>query len=221
MVNTSYDVIVVGGGFAGLCTAAYLSSWGLGVLVCEQAPEVGGYFRSVNRDGFVFDSGLKAIENAGMLLPMLRQLKLEKSVKLTKSKTALVLPDAFIALKDEKDINLFYEALGNHFPEQRAGLAAVLGESKKISAWVNSLVTIPNPLFEKPKDLIRRLPGWFLHSLPSLLRSPGMNRLMEVPLTDFLGRYLSDSNLIRILTELFFSGTPTLFGLGYSRIYFD
>jgi phytoene dehydrogenase-like protein len=220
-VNNYYNVIVIGGGFAGLCTSAYLTSWGFSVLVCEQASETGGYFRSFTRDGFKFDTGLKAVENAGMLLPMLKQLKLENKVKLMKSRTALVLPDRFVALKDKKDINLFYEALANHFPNQRTGLKAILGESEKISDWVNFLVTIPNPLFEEPKNLMKHLPGWFVRNLPSLIRSPSMNRLMEVPLTDFLSRYLSDIELIRILTELFFSGTPALFGLGYSRIYFD
>ena len=68
---------------------------------------------------------------------------------------------------------------------------------------------------------MKQLPGWFVRNLPSLVRSPSMNRLLEVPLTDFLSRYLSDADLIRILTELFFSGTQALFGLGYSRIYFD
>lgn len=48
-----------------------------------------------------------------------------------------------------------------------------------------------------------------------------MNQLMEIPLTEFLRRYLSDTELIRILSGLFFYGTPALFGLGYSRIYFD
>jgi phytoene dehydrogenase-like protein len=220
-LKNRYDVIVIGGGFAGLCTSAYLASWGLRVLVCEQASETGGYFHSFTRDGFKFDTGLKAVENAGMLIPMLKQLKLNIRVKLIKSQTALVLPDKFVSLQNENDINLFYEALGNHFPNQRASLKAILKESEKISDWVNFLVTIPNPLFEEPKNLMKQLPGWLIRNLPSLIRSPSMNRLMEVPLDDFLSRYITDSDLIRILTELFFYGTPTLFGLGYSRIYFD
>jgi phytoene dehydrogenase-like protein len=220
-LKNRYDVIVIGGGFAGLCTSAYLASWGFRVLVCEQASETGGYFRSFTRDGFKFDTGLKAVENAGMLIPMLKQLKLDIRVKLIKSQTALVLPDKFVSLQNESDINLFYEALGNHFPKQRDGLKTILRESEKISDWVNFLVTIPNPLFEKPKNLMKQLPGWFLSNLPSLIRSPQMNRLLEVPLTDFLNRFITDPDLIRILTELFFDGTPALFGLGYSRIYFD
>jgi hypothetical protein len=37
---------------------------------------------------FVFESGLKAVENTGILFPMLRQLKLEEQAKLHKSLTA-------------------------------------------------------------------------------------------------------------------------------------
>jgi phytoene dehydrogenase-like protein len=45
--------------------------------------------------------------------------------------------------------------------------------------------------------------------------------LLEVPLIEFLGRYLSNPNLNRILSQLYFGGTPALFGLGYSKVYLD
>ncbi len=37
-----YDVIIVGGGIAGLTAAAYLSKAGLSTLLCEKEPIVGG-----------------------------------------------------------------------------------------------------------------------------------------------------------------------------------
>jgi len=39
---SDYDVIVIGGGVAGLTSAAYLAQAGARVLVCEQGQRVGG-----------------------------------------------------------------------------------------------------------------------------------------------------------------------------------
>ena len=164
---------------------------------------------------------MKAVENAGMLLPMLHQLKLDKKVNLHQTLSAMVLPDHFIPLKNLQDIREFYDLLGLHFPDQQQGLKALESQSKKISQWVDIMVTLPNPLFEEPKQILGRLPAWFFRNFPALINFYSTKALMEVPLSVFLKRYLSSPNLIRILTELYFGGTPALFGLGYSKIYLD
>ncbi len=46
-------------------------------------------------------------------------------------------------------------------------------------------------------------------------------KLIDVPMVDYLSRYVSDPALVRLLTEFYFSGTPALFGMGYSKIYLD
>ena len=67
-INTKNQVIVIiGGGLAGLCTGAYLVRDGFTVIIFEQSAQTGGYFRSFVRNGFKFDAGLKAVENAGIL----------------------------------------------------------------------------------------------------------------------------------------------------------
>jgi len=220
-LNDYYDVVIIGGGLAGLSAGAYIAKDGHSLLICEQADQTGGYFRSFNREGFFFDAGLKAVENAGMLLPMLQQLKLHNEVNLHKCISAMVLADDFIVLKNPQDIRMFYGRLGQHFPDQQPGLKALEKESYKISQWVNVMVTLPNPLFEEPKQMLRRLPAWLFHNLPALINFRRTQSLMEVPLTNFLGRYLSNPNLIRILGQLYFGGTPALFGLGYSKVYLD
>jgi phytoene dehydrogenase-like protein len=220
-LNEYYDAVIIGGGLAGLCAGAYIARDGHSLLVCEQADQTGGYFRSFMREGFFFDSGLKAVENAGMLLPMLRQLKLEKAVNLHKSRTAMVLADIFIPLNESQDIQALYRVLGQHFADQQEGLKTLERQSAKISRWVNVMVTLPNPLFEEYAQIMGRLPEWLFHNLPALVNFSRTQRLLEVPLTDFLSRYLSNPNLIRILSELYFGGTPALFGLGYSKIYLD
>jgi phytoene dehydrogenase-like protein len=124
-LNNYYDAVVIGGGLAGLTAGAYIARDGHSLLVCEQSDQTGGYFRSFQREGFYFDAGLKAVENAGILLPMLHQLKLDKKVNLHKSISAMVLADGFIVLKTTQDIRDYYGILGRHFPDQLPGLRAL------------------------------------------------------------------------------------------------
>ncbi len=69
-----YDAIIVGGGIAGLTAAAYLTKAGKSILLCEKEAKCGGLVNTFERDGFVYDGGIRALENSGVLFPMLRQL---------------------------------------------------------------------------------------------------------------------------------------------------
>lgn len=53
----SQRVVVIGGGIAGLATAALLASRGYSVDLLEKDPVLGGRVGSVERDGFRFDTG--------------------------------------------------------------------------------------------------------------------------------------------------------------------
>ena len=77
MEPRSYDVLIVGAGMAGLTAAAYLSKAGLKVLLCEKEKKIGGLVNSFEYKGFIFDGGIRAIENSGIVVPMLRQLGIE------------------------------------------------------------------------------------------------------------------------------------------------
>ena len=54
----NYDAIVVGGGIAGLTSAAFLSKAGRSVLLCEKENNCGGLVNMFERDGFFFDGGM-------------------------------------------------------------------------------------------------------------------------------------------------------------------
>ena len=67
-------ILVAGGGMAGLIGAASMAGHGLNVTLLEKNEKCGGLGTSFIRDGFLFDGGIRAIENAGMTIPMLKEL---------------------------------------------------------------------------------------------------------------------------------------------------
>jgi len=57
MGETDTQVAVVGGGFGGLATAAYLADAGVDVRLLERHDRLGGHAGVIERDGFRFDTG--------------------------------------------------------------------------------------------------------------------------------------------------------------------
>ncbi len=80
MTEHIYDTIIVGGGIAGLTSAAYLSKKGQKVLLIEKNKECGGLVNSFSRNGFHFEAGVRALEDAGIIFPMLKELDIELEV---------------------------------------------------------------------------------------------------------------------------------------------
>jgi all-trans-retinol 13,14-reductase len=87
MAENTYDTIIVGGGIAGLTAAAYLSRARKKVLLIEKNRECGGLVNSFVRDGFHFDAGVRALENAGIVFPLLKDLGIQLDV--VRSKVSL------------------------------------------------------------------------------------------------------------------------------------
>jgi phytoene dehydrogenase-like protein len=73
VMSTDWDVIVVGGGLAGLTAGATAARTGRRVLVLE-AHQPGGRARTVERDGFVLNMGGHALYAGGPGMGVLRQL---------------------------------------------------------------------------------------------------------------------------------------------------
>jgi phytoene dehydrogenase-like protein len=68
------DVVVVGGGLAGLAAASYLARGGLSVEVLERAETAGGRARTREQDGFAFNLGPHALYRRGAAAAVLREL---------------------------------------------------------------------------------------------------------------------------------------------------
>ena len=65
MKDGKYDVVVVGAGMGGLCSAALLTHYGYKTLVVEKLPFVGGRCSSVKYKGFTLPTGALYVETHG------------------------------------------------------------------------------------------------------------------------------------------------------------
>jgi phytoene dehydrogenase-like protein len=69
-----YDVIVVGGGIAGLIAGLRSGQAGRRVLLLEQNHQLGGLAAGIRRQGFYFDVGCQSVIDAGILFPLLKSV---------------------------------------------------------------------------------------------------------------------------------------------------
>jgi phytoene dehydrogenase-like protein len=74
MTTTNADVVVVGGGLAGLAAATFLARAGRRVRVFERAAEIGGRARTRTLDGFHFNQGAHALYRRGPAMSVLDEL---------------------------------------------------------------------------------------------------------------------------------------------------
>lgn len=71
---TPTDVVVIGGGMAGLSTACYLARAGVPVTLFEKAANLGGRAATQNHDGYLFNRGIHAIYTGGATSEVLQDL---------------------------------------------------------------------------------------------------------------------------------------------------
>ena len=69
-----FDVVVAGGGLAGLCAASFASSAGARVALYESSPDLGGRARTRVKEGFCFNFGPHAFYRRGAFDTALRDL---------------------------------------------------------------------------------------------------------------------------------------------------
>jgi len=116
----TYDTIIVGGGLSGLTTAAYLSQAGLNVLLCEKEKTVGGLLSSFNYNGFTFDAGARAIENSGVLIPMLHQLGI--NLTLLPNPVSLGIEQDIIQINNKDSLEDYAHLLKKQFPNDTSAI---------------------------------------------------------------------------------------------------
>jgi phytoene dehydrogenase-like protein len=79
-----FDMVVVGGGIAGLCAASFAAKGGAKVVLYESSPDLGGRARTRVKDGFCFNYGPHALYRGAPFDIALRELGVEVGGKTPK-----------------------------------------------------------------------------------------------------------------------------------------
>ena len=218
MEPLAYDVLIVGAGMAGLTAAAYLSKAGLKVLLCEKEKKTGGLVNSFEYKGFVFDGGIRGIENSGIVSPMLRQLGIE--VDFLPNPVSIGIGRDVIGVGSKESLDAYQELLGQYFPENKADITGIVQELHKVMGYMEIQYGIDNPLFMDLTDLkylSRTILPWALRYLGTLPRITKLYR----PADEYLSGFSSNQALIDIIAQHFFQKTPAYFALSYFSLYLD
>jgi len=219
MSENKYSTIVVGGGIAGLTSATYLAKSGQKVLLIEKNRELGGLVNSFIHDGFTFEAGVRALEDAGIIFPMLKDLGIKLDV--VKSPVSIGIEKDIINVESLEDLESYRELLLRLFPESKHEIDKILKVIRKIMKHMDVLYGIENPLF---KDLFhdrafifKKLLPWF----PKFLFTVGKINRMNMPVEDYLSTIVKNTALRNIISQHFFKNTPTFFALSYFSLYLD
>ncbi len=214
-----YDVVIVGGGAAGLTAAAYLSKYGHSTLLLEKENRCGGLVNSFTRNGIVFDGGIRSLENAGALFPMVKQLGID--VEFIKSHVTVGIEDQIIRVTSDRSIKNYESLLKKLYPESKEEISEIICEIEKITKLMDVQYGIDNPLFldfKKDREyFVKEVFPWMFKYLINIPKISSRN----VPVVQYLEKYSKNQALLDIIAQHFFTDTPAYFALSYFNLYQD
>jgi len=204
---------------AGLTSAAYLAKEGRSVLLIEKNHECGGLVNSFSRDGFQFEAGVRALENAGIIFPMLKELGIELEV--VRSPVSVGIENEILHIEDINSLRDYKNLLKKVYPESEAEIDHVMKLIRKVMKDMDVLYGIENPNFKDLKGdrdyLFKELLPW----LPKFLLTIGRINRMNMPVEPYLETIIKNPSLRDIISQHFFKNTPTFFALSYFTLYLD
>ena len=204
---------------AGLTAAAYLSRAGKKVLLIEKNRECGGLVNSFVRDGFQFDAGVRALEDAGIIFPLLKDLGIPLDV--VRSKVSLGIEDKIIHIEDLSSLDEYRDLLKKTFPESEGEIDEVLRIIRTVMKHMDVLYGVENPVFKDLKRdrefIFKKLLPW----LPRFLLTVRRINRMNVPVEEYLTTILKNPSLRDMISQHFFKNTPVFFALSYFSLYLD
>lgn len=214
-----YDAIIVGGGASGLTAAAFLAKNGHSTLLLEKQPRCGGLINAFTKDGFTFDGGIRALDNAGALFPMLKQLGIE--IEFASNPIAIGIEDQVIRVDDDPDQADYEALLKSLYPQSRDEIAAIIADIKQIMHYMQIQYGIDNPLlldFKADRDyFIKEVFPWMFRYALTVRKVSAKNQPVEA----YLRNFTHNQSLLDIITQHFFTETPAYFALSYFHLYQD
>lgn len=217
--SMKYDAIVVGGGIAGLTSAAFLCKSGYNVLLCEKEDQLGGLIGSFNYKGFIFDAGIRAMEDSGILFPMLKQLDL--NIDFLPNPVSIGIQDDIVDLSSNDSISAYQKMLTRQFPNDSSAITTLIDIMKKTMDYMQIVYGIDNPLFMDLKHdreyLFKTLLPWMFKYLPTV----GKIKPFNIPVETYLKTITDNQIMMDVIAQHFFKDTPAFFALSYFSLYFD
>jgi all-trans-retinol 13,14-reductase len=219
MAEIKYNTIIVGGGIAGLTSAAYLAREGQKVLLIEKNSELGGLVNSFTRDGFHFDAGVRALLDAGIIFPMFEELGIELAH--VKSPVSIGVGKEIINIESVDDLEDYRQLLVKLYPGSKQDIDNVLKSIRKIMKHMDVLYGIENPVFKDLKKdrkfIFKKLLPW----LPRFIFTVNKINRLNMPVEEYLETIVQNSALRDIISQHFFRNTPTFFAMSYFSLYLD
>jgi all-trans-retinol 13,14-reductase len=213
------EVIIVGGGMAGLTAGVYLARAGKDVLLIEKNDKCGGLVSTFKKEGFLFEGGVRALLSAGIILPMLRELEI--SLEVVPSPVSVGVDDKVIHVEHMDDLTEYADMLKALYPEDPDQIEQLITVIQRVMRDMMVLYGVENPLFhnfrEDKEYFFRNYVPWFFKFIFTLFR---INH-MRVPVEDYLAEFLPNRPLRDIVDQHFFRATPAFFALSYFYLYTD
>ncbi len=215
----TYDVIVVGGGIAGLVAASYVSKAGKSTLLIEKQEKTGGLVNSFEHNGYVFDGGIRATEDLGILFTMLNQLGID--VEFTENIVSIGVEDKVVNLEGEDSIYDYKRLLCELYPESEEDIENIISEIQKIMGYMDIQYGIENPVFKDIKNDRDYLLNTLLPWLVKYIKTIGKVNKLFTPVDEYLQSLTDNRALIDIIAQHFFQKTPAYFALSYFTLYLN
>ncbi len=216
---TKKDIIVVGGGIAGLTAALTLANKGKDVLLIEKNEHCGGLMNSFEREGFRFEGGARALVNAGLVKPMIKEFGLD--LEILPNPITLGIEDSVIRIEGEQGLGTYAEMLKRLYPGSEGDIDNIIDAIRSIIEDMKVLYGVDSPLFAKKKKNILTLAPSMVAWMIKFLRTMYRISKMDTPFEQRLDELSSNQSLKDIVGQHFFRKTPVFFALSYFALYND
>lgn len=213
------DIIIVGGGIAGLTAALTLAHEGRQVLLVEKNERCGGLMNSFIRQGFRFEGGARALVNAGLVKPLMKEFELD--IQILPNPITLGIETKTVFIDGGESLSAYAELLKGLYPESRNEIDRIITAITRIIEDMKILYGVDNPLFTKSKKniltLIPSAMAWGFKFIRTMYRITKL----DVPFEDYLDGISANQSLKDIIGQHFFRNTPVFFALSYFALYND